>query len=281
MILQPSISVDNNLLLLEDKKSHKSFLILGKNYVCYALTDQSSKKVFSIRYYYSANQVIGKSDFESIFNDMNVSRVSTFYVAIDTLKSTLFPTSMFDESFLHQYLENLCEVDQEEVIIKQNLVNEITNIFAIKKSTQNFLISKLENVEFFDSHASLLAIYQAHIILEHEASIFISCKDESFAISAYQKNDLVLHQVYEYNHVNDILYHATHLMEAKGWNINKLGIHLHGESTMTEHAFHVLQNYFPVVKYCIRISDIQYPDTLSDQPAHYFFNLFALVKCVS
>lgn len=281
MIIQPSIALENNLFLIQNESTTICFMLLGKNFVSYVLTDETKTKIYSIRHYYTGNQVIGKSDFNAILNDSHLTKAKHYHIAVHTLKSTLIPNSLYLPEHKNTYLNTLVDIEPEETIQAQILPTGITSLFTLKQSTVQFLNTKLKNITYYDATASLLNSYPAHIIHEHQTSIFIAIHDESATITHYKKHQLILQQTIEYTTTQDVLYTIANLIHIQKIDPHTLGIQLHGEIDKVEQTANLLKTYYTYVRFSTRIKELQYPDTLYAKPAHYFFNLFSLITCAS
>ena len=280
MALEPNLSIENNHYLIENDTLVTCCLLLGKNYLSYILADQSSLKIYALKHYSFEDKVIGKADFDAILSDEQLRKANNYHIAIDSLKFTLIPNEFFSAENLNAYLELTCELDPEEIVRSQEISEGITEAYAIKSSTIHFLESRLSNITFYNAAGCLLKTYPLQIISEHQHSLFVSVKDHQACMTIYHKQALLLHQMYAFEAPEDILYYIANAVKQFDINKEQLGIQIHGESQSTEQIYKSVQPYFVYVRYCTRIKDLQYPDTLYATPAHSFFNLFSILSCV-
>ena len=279
MALTPKISLDNNIHIIQNDIELACSILLGKNYLTYCISDVAYKTVFHLKHFYFENKVVGKNDFDEILADENIKKSSRINIAIDSFKSVLIPNELLDESKYPTYFTLLHEIVKEEIILKQTFNSSIHDLFAVKKSTIQFLESRLKNVHFYNASACLLNNYPDFIVSENQHSIFISLKDENIVLTIYQKTSLILHQIYAYTDALDIVYYVINACKQLNINLETSGIQLHGEVNQIENISSALKRYFPVVRFTTRIKEIQYPDALYSQPTHNFFNLFSILKC--
>lgn len=280
MALEPNLSIENNHYLIENDTEVTCCLLLGKNYLSYILADQTSLKIYALKHYSFEDKVIGKADFDAILSDEQLRKANNYHIAIDSLKFTLIPTALYQEENKNSYLELSCELDPEEIVQSQEITEGITEVYAIKSSTIDFLESRLSQVTFYNAAGCLLKTYPSQIISEHKHSVFVSVKDHHACLTVYDKQNLLLHQMYAFEAPQDILYYIANAVKQFDMDKNFLGIQIHGESQSTEQIYKAVQPYFAYVRYCTRIKDLQYPDTLYSTPAHSFFNLFSILSCV-
>lgn len=280
MALTPKISLDNTIHIIQNDNQLACSILLGKNYLTYCISDVAYKTVFHIKHFYFENKVVGKNDFDEILADTNIKKSSRINIAIDSFKSILIPNELLDENNYAGYFTFHHELTKEEIILKQTFKSSIHDLFAVKKSTIQFLESRLKNVHFYNASACLLNNYPDFIVSENEHSVFLSMKDENIVLTIYQKSNLILHQVYAYTDPLDIVYHVANACKQLNIKLENCGIQLHGEMTQIENISVTLKKYFPSVRFITRIKDIQYPDALySSQPTYNFFNLFSIFKC--
>jgi hypothetical protein len=281
MSITANISIENNIHRPKPQQKAKCYVVLGKNFLSYVLTSSDTKNIFAIKHFYTKNEVIGKNDFNEIFSESLCNQVTQFYVCIDSPKSTLIPKTLFEKKDAEIFLQAIHPIEAEEQVCVQTLKQEIINLFAIKKATIQFLESKLKQVLFFDANACLLETYPDHILKENPHTLFIACKDESFTLSFYKKNQLILHQLIDDSNEKDVLYYVANATKQFDIPNQTLHIHLHGESPMVETCQKQLATYYTTVRTITRIKEVQYPEMLYAKPTHYFFTLFSFVTCAS
>jgi hypothetical protein len=254
-------------------------MLLGKNYLSYVITDAKNTQIHLLKHYYMQRKVLGKNDFNAILTDPVFKNIKNITIAIDSARSTLVPTSLFDPNEANTYFELIHELPTEEELHIQHLKNNRTSVFSLKKSTVAFLRSFYKNATFCDASSCLLDMYQTALTNEEQQSIFVCVKDDCATLSLYNKSQLILHQIYTETSVTDITYHIANILSVKEISKETITIQLLGESKQVPAVFDALSLYFPNVKYCNRVSTLKYPDTMLSQPTHYFFNLLSVVTC--
>lgn len=279
MALVPKISLDNNIHLIQNDIVLACSILLGKNYLTYCISDLNYETVFHLKHYYFENKVVGKNDFDEILADEHIKNSKRVNIAIDSFKSVLIPNDFFIEDKKNSYFKHLHELNKEEIVLVQRFKSSIIDLYAVKKSSIQFLESRLKNVHFYNASACLLNNYPEFIIKEHQHSFFISIKDENIVITFYKQNNLMLHQTYSYVEANDIVFYIANISNQFNVDKEQIGIQLHGEVVQIDSVFSSLKKYFSNVRFTTRIKDIQYPDTLYAQPVYNFYNLFSIFKC--
>lgn len=277
--MEPTVQITNNITLLKEASDFSCSMLLGKNYLSYVITDAENTQIHLLKHYYMQGKVLGKNDFNAILTDPVFKNIKNIKIAIDSTRSTLVPTSLFDPNEANTYFELIHELPSEEELHIQHLKNNITSVFSLKKSTVAFLRSFYKNATFCDASSCLLDMYQTALTNEEHQSIFVCVKDDCATLSLYNKNNLILHQIYTEISVTDITYYIAHILSVKEISKETITIQLLGESKQVPVVFDALSLYFPSVKYCNRVSALKYPDTMLSQPTHYFFNLLSVVTC--
>lgn len=277
--MKPTIQIDNNLSLIKDASQYTCSILVGRNYLSYALSDKDCSVIYLLKHYYFEDKVIGKNDFNEILRDPVFKNVNNVKIAIDSLKSTLVPDILFDETHKQDYFALVHDLTAEENIHTQKLSGGKTSVFSLKKSTVSFLGSIYKNVTFYDASSCLLNTYPGILTGEEIQTFFLCIKDDCVTMSVFQNKELILHQVYSDTSVSDITYYISNYISAKSIPKENTRILIHGESVRVTNVYNELVLYYPDVKYCSRIQKLQYPESLFAQPSHYFFNLFSLVTC--
>jgi hypothetical protein len=281
MATQASIQIDNPQFVKKIPSRYDCFILLGKNYLNYALLDEEHAIVYTIRHFDFKNQTIGKSDFDEILSDRTLQKSTRFFMAVDTLKTTLIPNEFYTSTSKLDYIKHLFDLTNEEELHEMKLNNDMTDLFVLKKDSIQYLKNRLRNVLFFDANASVLNTYPTHIHTEDESSIFVALKHSSVTLTTYKSKQLIHHQVYSFSDLDDILFYIANIIKHQNLNAKTIGIHVQGESSNIQQAHDLLSNHFNHVRFCSRLHELSYPEELFSQPSHYFFNLFSLVLCVS
>jgi len=277
--LKPTIQIDNNLSNIKDYSNYTCSILIGRNYLSYALSNKENSIIYLLKHYYFEDKVIGKNDFNEILSDPVFKNVNNVKIAIDTLKSTLVPKILYAKEHIQDYYQFVHELNDEESLFTQEISQDKISIYSLKKSTVGFLGSIYKNVTFYDASSCILNNYPSLTAGDNSYTAFIIIKDDCASLSFYLKKDLILHKILADVSITDITYHIANFIEVQKISKDKMSIQLFGESIRVPIVYNELIQYFPSVKYGNRIGNLQYPETLFDQPTHYFFNLFSLVTC--
>ncbi len=275
-----TIHIDNPQFIKKNAEKYDCFILLGKNYMNYVLMNEEHSIVYSIKHVDFKNQVIGKSDFDEILADRILLKSNRFYIAIDSLKTAIIPIEFHNIDSNELYTQYQFELAQEEELYEMEIRNQYVALFTLKKESIQYLKNRLRAVEFSDAGACLLSAYPLQIHSEDEHTFFANIKSDSAILTVYQDKKLLLHKVYPYQSIHELVYHIANIATQFNMNNETIGININGESTQCNIMYDELKNHY-TTRYCSRLHEFAYPEELYKYPAHYFFNLFSFALCVS
>jgi Protein of unknown function (DUF3822) len=277
--LTPSISARNNIYLLEEAQNTRCVMLIGKGYLTYTITNEEYNTVYLINHYQSGTKAFTKNDLQSILELDEVNKAEQVTVALDSYKNTLVPFALYNAENKNEYLQLVEELYPDEEIFVHNITDSLIDLFTVKSGTQVLLLGMLNHPSIQSASAVLLRNYPNQLKSQLANNLFISVKEDMVFITHYQNQALQLHQQYAYAQELDVLYFVCNLIQVKNIDANSCHFQLHGEHMAVAKIHDILAKHFTHVKYCTRISGIQYPDSLYSQPAHYFYNLFSVFAC--
>ncbi len=277
--LEPSVYIENFSAPVTDNGQYACSILVGRNYLSYALSDADCSLICLVKHYYFKDKVIGKKDFHEILSDPLLKNLTSIKIAIDSMKSVLVPDNLFNEEDKQSYFEFLHDYSAEEDLYIQRLNGNKSSIFSIKKSTVSFLETLYENITFYDATSCLLNTYPSLLFNDEMHTFFLNVKDDVASMSVYFKKELLFHHIYQDVSNADLSYHLARFISHHNLKIEKILILLLGETSRLPDLHKELGKYYSHVKFCGRIQHLQYPENLYAQPVHAFFNLFSLVTC--
>jgi len=277
--VEPTLQIDNPNAPMVAGNDYTCNILVGRNYLSYAVCGTTSSVICVLKHYYFKDKVIGKKDFQEILGDPFMNQIIQFKVAIDTPKSMLIPNELFIESEKEKYFKVLFDFGADETIYTQQLTGNKTAIFSLKRSTLSFLETLLPELQVYDANSCLLNAYPSLLFNDTMHTFFLNIKDDSASMSIYHKKELQFHQVYAESAPADLLYYVSSYAHQCALSNENMLILLLGEGPALQETQTLLSRYYSHLKFCGRIQQLQYPETLYAQPVHAFFNLFSLVTC--
>lgn len=277
--MEPLISARHNIYPLEEATSTVCTMLIGKNYLTFAICDAALDVVYLISHYQSINKPITKTDFHEILSQPVISKVTKTHVALDSYKSVLVPFELYRPENKMDYFKMMEDVAPDEEVVEYNLTDSIVDLFVMRHNTRIMLNGILPNAKLYSASAVLLKTYPNCMIEQKEYNLYVSVKEDFIILTMYRNKNLLMHQLYPVSTEMDALYHVCHAVQQYKIKPNYCCIQIHGENRLTDLVKDILNTHFHFVKYCTRVKNIQYPDEIFNEPAHYFYNLFSIFPC--
>jgi len=277
----PTIQIDNPQFLKNPPAVYDCIILLGKNYLTYALLDEPHTTVWAIRHHDFGKQAVGKGDFDQLLSERLVQKATRYFLAVDTVKHCTLPAALYQADKKQVYSHHLFETGMDEELREMNIGSEWVSLFALKKDSVLFFNQRIRNLTFMNAAAVVLSAYPAHVDSAAEQTIFVRYTGEGFSLTIFRQNELQFHQSYAGFQTDNLVYHLANLSARLSLDSNKTSVLFHGESEQATQAVALLDAQYYRVGYCNRIHEFATPDDLFTQPAHYFFTLFALAQCAS
>ena len=277
--LEPTVCIENTQSVPQGGTRSVCNILVGRNYVSYALSDPECSLVRLLKHYYFKDRIIGKRDFQEILSDPALQGLEQVKIAIDSVKSVLIPDPLYRDADRSRYFEFLHDLSPDEALFVQKLNGNKTSVYSLKKSTVAFLETLFPEISFYDATSSLLNTYPSLLFNDDMHTIFLNCKDDCASVSVYYKKELRFHHVYADVSNVDLQYYLAAYLHEQNLDVEKVLILLLGEGSRLPEIQSELSKYYSHIKYCSRIQHLQYPETLYAHPVHAFFNLFSLVTC--
>lgn len=279
MSLEAFITARHNIYPIEEATSTVGVMLIGKNYVSYAICDEAMDIVYLIQHFNSGNKPITKTDFHEILSHPEILKATKTHVALDSFKSVIVPYELYNPENKLDYFGMMEDISPDEEVVEYNLTDSIVDLFVMRHNTRIMLDGILPNAKLYSASAVLLKTYPTCMIEQKEYNFYISVKEEFVILTLYRNKTLLLHQLYPVSTEMDVLYHVCHVVHQFKIKPNYCCIQVHGENKLTDMAKDILNTHFHFVKYCTRVKNIQYPDAIFNEPTHYFYNLFSIFPC--
>lgn len=278
-MLTPVLAARNNIYLLEEAEKTRCVVLIGKMYLSLAICNEAMDTVYLIHHYQTGTKSITRSALQAILTQAEVVKASSVLVGMDSYKSVLIPYSLYQPEFKEDYFNFLEDRYPDEEINEHTIASSLVELYTIKNATRVALTGLLNEPKIISASAALLKHYPASLMTGKEHQFFIAVKDDLVIISLYQQATLQLHQQYPLSQEMDVVYHICNIVDLKSLPTDQIAIQIHGEHATVNRIHDLLKQHFDQVRYCNRIREIHYPDSLYTHPTHYFYNLFALFSC--
>lgn len=275
------IFIDNIHLLQNDKEQVISYITLGKNYIDYTITNKDRSHILFAKATHKADGSIGQPEFDSLLADGVLRNSSEVHLAIDTIKQTLIPTKLLSNQNREVYFNSIHDIEKDEDILDQQVNQEITELYVVKKSTISYLKNEFKQVKIYSHSACLLSTYTKRLTgPKTAATIFIHTSHDTFYFTFMKRGELQYYQSFDLISASDILYCLLNVLQWQQVNMRDVKLYLTGFSQHQNDIASLLANYFSTATFDQNSFDTKIAD-MENFPVHILFNQYSLMSCVS
>lgn len=279
-MLPPRHSINSNVFLLKNDAAYLVTILLGKNILQIAVTDEEKKSVETLQEYFTSDKNLTKAQVQEILNTELIRSAKSVTIGLDSTKSVLVPDELYDSKSKASYIKPLFELEKREVYAQHEIIAvEATSVFSIKDTTFRLLQSVLPKASFKHSKTALIKAYSQQIMGNRTFSAFINSGEEKCWLTIFKGAKLLLHNEYEVESDLDVFYYAFNAIKQFGISRNQIGFQLSGEEESYESLIKLFKDQKIDARMINRIPSLGYADQIYRQPSHRFYNLFALVLC--
>lgn len=256
--------------------SFQCTLLISRFGVGRLLIDTNTKQIFKLDYHASDKSSLTKSDLDELLSEPKLKSAKKINVFVDTQKTTLIPTSLFDASYKEAYIAPLFSLWTDEVLLHKQ-VDDIYSVFAIKKMTYDTLTTRFDyTIELSDVASALSVAYPKILHFDKPFQLIIEVTPCAFVCTLYKNKQLLLSQSLEYKTMEDILHYVASSIALYQIIPSELAISLHGYSTYTSPCLQLLSNYYDQVALIDWPGNMLIPQELRDAEANILFTLVSL-----
>lgn len=254
------------------------YIMLHRNFVSFALVDKSNNTIFRLGHFDFFEKSLSEDDLDLIFNDKLIQTSKNINLAVHTPKRTIIPSNFYSANQSDAYTKHLFDISLDEELRNCSIEDKFTSLFAVKKKGINYFQNKFKLKQVFDAESCMLKTYP--LLSGSHTSCFVHLLPDSFTTSLYISNKLQYHQTKKYISTEDITFHLANIL--KQHNLSPLQTHLflHGETTETAKLYENSKGRFKQIEPTLRPTTLNYPCTIDNYPASYFFNLYSFILCV-
>jgi Protein of unknown function (DUF3822) len=246
------------------------FIILDRENNCIVL--QSYQLAADTSYETMAaalKQIVSSQDF---FKDEfeNITVIAAYPTAI------IAPAKLVTENSKTAMLD-LVFGDQHDAVIKTDTdsTGDRHTIYAIPKQIESV-------INYLFSSNTFRHLYNLLPALPGLAGDDLYCifYNHSFTAMLLKGRRLQAVQTYEYKAPADVAYYLLQLCESFEVAANNAAVHLNGMIGEQSNLYNEISRYFINIQFETLPAGINYPEEISEYPAHYFSHLFAVSQCV-
>ena len=187
---------------------------------------------------------------------------------------------MYQNKNTETYLSAVHLIDPLETTETQDIIPvECQSIFTLKEGTKALLEKEISALKILHAPSALLVAYQQMLPPNKDVYSFLRVNENDLTVTLFKNKKLQLHQSYEIDNTHDALYHYLNALEVLKFDRKKTPATILGRHSKLEEIKTALTDNLESVRFAKRLPTLEFTDEIFSQPAHRFFNLFALVLC--
>jgi hypothetical protein len=203
------------------------------------------------------------------------------YLSLFVPQFVIVPASVYDPESIESYFSFCATLPPNHQLRADKLATiNAYGIYAVSNKLIELCEEKLN--EYVIRHQASVLIDS--IITEQrnavsQASVVLQLKAGHFEILLLQKHQLLCYQSFLYTAFDDVLYYLFYFLEQYGMDANQMDLVFLGEMTTDSREFNTLKGFFRKVVLPERKKQCRYSEVFAQLPAHYYHNIFNLIKC--
>ena len=244
---------------------------LGKKNVSYCIIDPKKHRcllLFSKDY-----------DFENLFNFINndnfiTKRFFSKSIAIANFPNTLVPIELYNE----KDKEKLFELNHipNDIILKDNLRNEIVNIYSIPKTLHQTINNLIPEAKLKAQSSVLINNFLSYNQMKE--TMFLYIKNCFVNIIITKNKKLLFQNKFEYKTKEDLLFYVLFCIQQINLSNEEIKTIIFG--SIKKEEFNILYDYIRNIEYGNKLKDISCGNEFNNIPEHCYNVLFRQYLCV-
>lgn len=187
----------------------------------------------------------------------------------DNELSTLVPKPLFDDNYLADYLKFNSKILKTDYITYDDLlINDSVNVYVPYVNINNYIYDHFGEFEF--KHASSILLNTILSIEKHSISkkVYLNISETYFEMVVLNKNQLVLHNTFEYHTKEDFIYYTLFTLEQLELNPEEIKLVLTGAVTKTDKIYDIIYKYIRNVSILEHQNTFQVNNTIDKLSLH-------------
>lgn len=251
----------------------------------FCIIDITGNTIYGIKYF-SFENLLTTDDLvnalEKLFHSEQLLNIpyNKVFVSYLTQKSTLIPSSFFDEHNLKAYFEfnhTLNELDE----IHYNYLNTINafNVFTIPNYVANTFIKKFSNVEFIHQATPFIIHITRQKKESEDSEVFLNLNHRFFDIVVIKNGQFSLYNTFNYQNSNDLIYFILYVYKQLELNTGTDPVILSGEQCRSYSFVNEIKRYIRKVRFNLVPPGIKLSHKLKKLDSHLFLNNINMHHC--
>jgi hypothetical protein len=280
------LSAFDKSLQIEESKNQRLSIQLSPDGFSFCIYDKQRNKLTGIQTF-GLEDVANDRAFNLLLTEFlpTLAHLRADYdkirIVVESTKSTLLPSALFDVQHLQKYLEFNHRVSTTELVLYDRIpMLDAVNVWAFSETIYHNLL------QFFPAatiqhHATTLI---DSLLLQHknrstEPLIFVNVRWQYFDIVVLSNNSLLLYNTFRFVTNEDFVYYLLFVFEQIGINPEVAGVVLYGDIKSGSSLFDYLKRYIRHIQLGRRNAVLQFSYVFDEIPEHQFYNLIHLQQC--
>jgi len=186
-------------------------------------------------------------------------------------KETLIPTTVFDRSYIEDYIKfNFQSIDNEVVLYDDIKELGIIHVYTINRALLNTLNKIMPNAVIKNQKSVLIEKFYQHN--GKMCNMYVNTKQGSFDGVAFNEKGLLFANTFYYNSANDYIYYLMNIIKQLKLNPETLNLFLSGEIGKEDAIYNLIYKYIRNISFIQKPDEIELP--LEITPYHYYLTIF-------
>lgn len=202
-------------------------------------------------------------------------------VIFQNKKSSLIPTSLFDENNYKTLFSFNNNTEKNEDVIYNKLKNsDAYNIFSVDKLLHKYITETYSGIRVYHQATPLIEHYMfTNKNKQKLTSVIINVQHNLFDILVVNSSKLQLYNSFDFTHDNDFVYFVMYIFEQLKLSPEETKVILCGDITKISSSYKLLQKYIRNLNIEKLNDNYLFSYTFNDTPSNKFANLINLNRC--
>jgi hypothetical protein len=248
---------------------------VGARHFSYSVSDHSSGELKQL-VYYSGNELDEHFLQQLLTSHSELS--APYYqvlVCFDHTQNTFVPLKHYNHEDASVHLKTLFDVNGGYTVVSESVPEwQMYNIYAVPAQVYEWFRRKYMAARVW--HQGSIGIKKLNISTS-PAQMLVDFRIDDFTVMAFERNNLLLAQSYNYSTPEDVLYQLLKICGQLGFSTESVQVALSGLIDRESALYKDLYLYFLHAGF----RDAEWKVDSKDYPAHFFTSLNDLARCAS
>lgn len=222
-------------------------------------------------------------ELNSIFNEHELLQryYASTRVLLETPKSTLVPSALFEKSRVNDYLKFNHIINRREEAGYDQMNNlEAFNLYAIPIKLKEFFKTKFARFKMLHYLSPLIDLLL--LLTKNQPAtdkVYVNVRNNVFDLIYIDKGKLIFANSFSYRTPEDFAYFLLYSMEQLQLNPEEVQLILLGEIDKSSKLYEIIYRYIRHINFIRRNEFFKYSYVFDELPDWHFYNLLNLAQC--